>query len=76
MMTRKERVKRAFFMIIGAASTTIAAMLPMIFIGIGVMRGFAIVTTLGVLVGIIITRPAFSVIAERIIEKEEMKSSI
>lgn len=73
--TLKERIKRAFFMIMGAASTTIAAMLPMIFIGIGVMRGFAIITTLGVLVGIFITRPAFGVIAERIIEKEELKSA-
>jgi len=72
--TLKQRIKRAFFLIFGAASTTIAAMLPMIFIGIGVMRGFAIVTTLGVLIGIFITRPAFSVIAERIIEKEELKS--
>ncbi|MCD6476542.1 MAG: hypothetical protein J7K26_00040 [Candidatus Aenigmarchaeota archaeon] len=66
--TLKQRIKRAFFIIFGAASTTIAAMLPLMFIGIGIMRGFAITTTIGVLVGILITRPAFGQIIEKVLE--------
>jgi preprotein translocase subunit SecD len=68
--TTKERMKRAFFIIFGSASTVIAAMLPMAIIGIGAMRGFAIVTSIGVLIGIFITRPAFGKIAELVLSKE------
>ncbi|MCD6398933.1 MAG: hypothetical protein J7L08_03350 [Candidatus Aenigmarchaeota archaeon] len=64
----KEKVKRAFFIIFGSAATTIAAMVPLTFIGIGVMRGFAITTIIGILVGILITRPAYA----RIIEKMDI----
>ncbi len=66
------RAKRAFFIIMAAASTTIAAMLPIILIGFGLGRlvGFAITTTIGVLVGVLITRPAFGEIAKSIIEKK------
>ncbi len=70
--TFKQKLKRAFFMIFGSASTVIAAMLPLLFIGIGVIRGFAITTIIGVLIGIFITRPAFSKIAEAVVEKESM----
>lgn len=66
--TLKQRIKRAFFIIFGAAATLIAAMLPLMFIGIGIMRGFAITTTLGVLIGVLITRPAFGRIAEKVLE--------
>ncbi|MFB6089315.1 MAG: MMPL family transporter [Candidatus Aenigmatarchaeota archaeon] len=60
------RVKRAFFIVLGAAATTIAAMMPLMIIGIGVMRGFAITTIIGVLVGIAITRPAYGKILEKV----------
>jgi preprotein translocase subunit SecD len=58
--TMKEKVKRAFFIIFGASATTIAAMVPLMSIGIGLVRGFAITTIIGVLVGILITRPAYA----------------
>ena len=61
----KEKVKRAFFIIFGSAATTVAAMLPLMFVGIGVMRGFAITTVIGIFVGIFITRPAYGKIIER-----------
>jgi len=67
--TLKQKVKRAFFIIFGAAATIIAAMLPLMFIGIGVMKGFAITTTLGVLIGVFITRPAFAKLIEHILDK-------
>ena len=69
--TIRQRVKRAFFIVFGAAGTIIAAMLPLLFVGIGVMRGFAITTTLGVLIGVFITRPAFGRVAEKILGAEE-----
>jgi len=74
-LTFKQKLKRAFFMIFGSASTVIAAMLPLMVIGIGVMRGFAITTIIGVLIGIFVTRPAFSKIAEKIFEATEEKST-
>lgn len=66
------RAKRAFFIIMAAATTTIVTMLPIIVIGFGLGRlvGFAITTTIGVLVGVLITRPAFGEIAKAIIERE------
>ena len=68
--TLKQKMKQAFFIIMGSATTTIAAMVPLMIIGIGVMRGFAIVATIGVLIGIFITRPAFGRIAEILIGNE------
>lgn len=62
--TIKDKIKRAFFIIFGSASTTIAAMVPLMLIGIGLVRGFAITTIVGVLVGILVTRPAYAKIVE------------
>ncbi len=62
--TLKEKINRAFFIIFGAAATSIAAMVPLMTIGIGFLRGFAITTIVGVLVGILITRPAYARIVE------------
>jgi preprotein translocase subunit SecD len=62
--TVKEKIKRAFFIIFGAAATTIAAMVPLMSIGIGFVRGFAITTIVGVLVGVLVTRPAYARIVE------------
>ncbi len=61
-----ERMKRAFFIVFGAGGTTIAAMLPLTILGFGVLRGFAIVTMIGVLAGIFITRPAFGEIVKHL----------
>lgn len=65
ILTLKERLGRAFFIIFGAGGTVIAAMIPLMAIGFGMLRGFAITTIIGVLVGILITRPAYGVIVER-----------
>ena len=64
----KERLKRAFFMIFGAAGTTIGAMFPLLVLGFGMLRGFAITTMIGVLTGVLITRPAFGRIVEYLLE--------
>jgi preprotein translocase subunit SecD len=67
------RAKRAFFIVVAASATIIAAMLPIILIGFGLGRlvGFAITTIMGTLVGVLITRPAFGEIAKKLFEKNE-----
>ncbi|MBS3063862.1 MAG: protein translocase subunit SecD [DPANN group archaeon] len=64
LSTWKERVSRAFFIIFGSYSTVVAAMLPLWFMGAGLLKGFAIVTILGVSIGVFITRPAYAKIIE------------
>lgn len=67
--TLKDKIKRAFFIIFGAAATTIAAMVPLMFLGIGLVRGFAITTIVGVLIGVLITRPAYARIIEIMVKR-------
>jgi len=45
-----------------AASTTIVAMLPLMYMGLGALKGFAIVTIVGSLMGVLIARPAYAAI--------------
>lgn len=67
----KERIARAFFIIIAAYVTTIAAMVPLWFAGAGMLRGFAITTIVGVTIGVLVTRPAFAAMVEILVSKEE-----
>jgi preprotein translocase subunit SecD len=70
----KQRIGRSFSIIFAAAAMVIMGVAPMFFIGIGAMRGFAVTTAIGIFIGILITRPAFSRVAEIILGKEETKS--
>lgn len=54
------KIKNAFFIIMAAWATTIAAMVPLIVIGMGMLVGFAIITMIGVTIGVFITRPAYA----------------
>ncbi|RLG14497.1 MAG: hypothetical protein DRN66_01880 [Candidatus Nanohalarchaeota archaeon] len=67
-LSLKLKLKNAFFIIMTAAATTIAAMIPLLSIAGGVIRGFAITTIAGVIIGITITRPVYSKILEYIRE--------
>ena len=64
----KEKIKRAFFIIFAAYATTVSSMLPLMWVGAGLIRGFAVITIIGVTVGVFITRPAFADIAEKLFE--------
>jgi preprotein translocase subunit SecD len=55
----KSRFRKALWVIGVAAATTIIAMLPLTQLSLGDLQGFAIITILGVLVGVLITRPAY-----------------
>ncbi len=62
----KQRLKRAFTIIMGAYFTALVSLLPLMWAGAGLLKGFAITTIIGISVGVFITRPAFSDIIKRI----------
>jgi preprotein translocase subunit SecD len=64
----KERLKRAFFIIFGSYATILAAMLPLWALGSTLLKGFAIITILGVSIGVFVTRPAFAKIVENMLK--------
>ncbi|MBP2132802.1 preprotein translocase subunit SecD [Methanomicrobium sp. W14] len=68
-----KRFKRALGIITVSACTTIFAMLPLAMMDLSTLKGFAIITILGVLVGVIITRPAYGKIIMAILSKKPSK---
>lgn len=65
----KEKMKRAFGIIFSAFFTTTMAMGVLLFVGAGLMKGFAIATILTLVCGVFITRPAFGAIVGVLLEK-------
>jgi len=63
----RRRVSFAYGIIFVSATTTIVAMLALAFMALGTLRGFAIVTIVGLLIGIFITRPAYARVIETIV---------
>jgi preprotein translocase subunit SecD len=70
VLTTRERLKRALFMIFGSGGTSIGSMIPLMIFGLGMLRGFAITTIVGVLIGLFITRPAFGEIVTRLMKAD------
>jgi len=64
-LTLKQRLKRAFAIIMGAYFTVLVSLLPLLWAGGGLLKGFAITTIIGISVGVFITRPTFSAILKR-----------
>lgn len=60
----RERIKNAFSIIMGAYFTIVVAMIPLIFAGAGLLKGFAITTIIGASLGVFVSRPAFARIIE------------
>jgi preprotein translocase subunit SecD len=65
----KQRIKSAFFIIMGTYLTTLVAMLPLLFAGAGLLKGFAFTTIAGITFGVFITRPAFAAMVEILVKK-------
>lgn len=55
----KDRMKRAFFIIMGSYATLVVAMIPLFYAGAGLLRGFALTTIIGASIGVFVTRPAY-----------------
>ena len=62
----KQRLKRAFSIILGAYFTALVALLPLLWAGAGLLKGFAVTTIIGITAGVLITRPAFTEMIKRI----------
>ncbi len=69
IMSWKQKLKNAFFIIFGSYFTVVVAMIPLWAAGAGLLRGFAVFTLLGSTIGVLITRPAFAIILEKFTEK-------
>jgi len=65
----RERIKSAFFIIMSAYFTTIVAMMPLIFAGAGLLKGFAITTIIGFSIGVLITRPVYAKLIEILLKE-------
>jgi len=61
----KRKLKRAFKIILGAYFTSLVSLLPLMWAGAGLLKGFAITTIIGISVGVFITRPAFGEILKK-----------
>ncbi len=66
--TKEEKLRKAFEIVNNSATVAILAMLPLFFSSLVEIIGFATVAILGALLGVLISRPSYAVIAERLIE--------
>ena len=62
------RISKAFGIIFAAALTTVIAMTPLVFMGFGSLKGFAITTIVGVLIGVLIARPAYGRVIKEVLD--------
>ncbi|OPY16118.1 MAG: Protein-export membrane protein SecD [Methanomethylovorans sp. PtaU1.Bin073] len=53
------RITKAFSIILAAAATAVVAMGPLVVMGFGTLKGFAITTIIGVFIGVVIARPVY-----------------
>lgn len=70
-VSARRKLKDAFFIVFTTAGVALASMLPLLMSGIIEVMGFAIATILGVLLGVLISRPAYGAIVEETFFKNE-----
>ncbi|MDW7726367.1 MAG: preprotein translocase subunit SecD [Candidatus Methanoperedens sp.] len=69
----KSRLTKAFAIIFAAAVTVLVAMSPLLFMGFGALKGFAVITIVGVLIGVFVARPAYAaIIKDMLVENTDM----
>jgi preprotein translocase subunit SecD len=66
ILTLKQRLKRAFAIILGSYFTAFVSLIPLGWAAAEHFKGFAFTTIIGITVGILITRPAFVDIVNKI----------
>jgi preprotein translocase subunit SecD len=69
----QNRFRKAFWVIGAAAATTLIAMSPLMILGLGDLSGFAIVTIVGVLIGVLVTRPAYGDVLRNLLLSEDQR---
>lgn len=65
----EESIETGMEIVYNSSTLLVFAMLPLAFLGLGSLKGFAITTTVGTLIDLFITRPAYM----KLIEKEFLK---
>lgn len=65
----KNKIKKAFMIIMAAYFTTFAGMLPLWFAGAGLLKGFAFTTIVGISIGVLIARPAYAAVIEILLKE-------
>ena len=60
----KHKIKNAMSIVFGAYLTVLAGMLPLLWAGAGMLKGFALTTIAGLSFGVLIARPAYAKIIE------------
>jgi len=66
-----ERITKAFGIIFAAATTTTIAMSPLVVMGFGDLKGFAITTIVGVFIGVLIARPVYGIVIKELLQKTD-----
>jgi len=66
----KQKLARAFFIVMASYLTLVVAMIPLWFAGAGLLKGFALTTIAGVTIGVFVTRPAYATILEILVENK------
>ena len=67
-LSLKHKMKRALSIVMGAFLTSAVSLLPLLWAGAGLLRGFAIMSLIGITIGVFITRRAFVDIVKMIEE--------
>ncbi len=65
----KQKIKNAMVIVIGAYLTTMSGMIPLIWAGAGLLKGFALTTIAGLSFGVLIARPAYAAIIEILLKE-------
>ena len=68
VLSVKQRIKRAFGIIMGAYFASVVSLLPLWWAGAGLLRGFVFTTVIGITIGVLITRRAFADIVKMVEE--------
>ncbi len=64
------RITKAFSIILAAATTTVIAMGPLVLMGFGSLKGFAITTIIGVFIGVVIARPVYGKMINEVLKNK------
>ncbi len=68
--TWKDRLKNAVVIIMLSYMTTVVALIPLLFAGAGLLKGFALTTIIGATIGVFITRRSYGEIVEILLNDE------
>lgn len=67
----RDRIKKGFYIVFTTAGVALVALLPLLLSGVVEIMGFALAAIIGITVGVLVTRPAYAVIAEEVLGKKE-----